>query len=337
MLKMKLVPEVILQRYIQDDFEQFQNIFEKLFDSKISHVRRNIPEDKFPDLYFVLENKREIPVEVEWKTSNFDHADNSEFSSFVEQDGIVIVAIEEKNSSLGSIRQLTVSLDKFEKWFEKNSKAIVEESIKPLRELEKKKRLPKLWVTLLTKKGGALEHFEPALIHQTWGIQKNYKVNSESHISNIQEGDMIAFLAGLHGWFKSKNTGTKVAGRYPLSEWIKKSFNGNLDYVCVFKVTKGYFYDNKIESKIWETNPNSKWKDELFPHRFQFDNDPLFIMKDLKVNSLSLTTKKELHSIVYSNIGKCDPYTLVDILHNAKKIATRDYEKTLEDIPKSQS
>jgi len=51
---LKLVPEIILQRYIQDQFDQFQNTFEKLFDSRISYVRRNVPEDKFPDLYFVL-------------------------------------------------------------------------------------------------------------------------------------------------------------------------------------------------------------------------------------------------------------------------------------------
>ena len=329
---LKLVPEIILQRYIQDQFDQFQNTFEKLFDSRISYVRRNVPEDKFPDLYFVLEDKREIPIEVEWKTSNFDHADNPEFTIFVEQNGIVIVAIEEKNSSLGSIKQLTVSLDKFEKWFESHAGEIVRESLVPLREMEKKKRLPKLWITLLTKKGGALQHFKPALEYKTWGLQKNYNVNHETHLEGIQEGDMIAFLAGLHGNFKSKNTGTKVSGRYPLPEWIKKSFNGYFEHICVFKVTRGYFYDDRIESKIWETNPNGKWKDELFPHRFEFERDPLFIMKDLKIRKLSLTTKKELHSIVYSNIGICEPSTLVDILHNGMQVKNNEYEKTLEEI-----
>lgn len=332
---MKLVPEIILQRYVQDKFDQFQKIFEKLFDSRISYVRQNIPEDKFPDLYFVLEDKREIPVEVEWKTSNFNHANNPEFSSFVKQQGIVIVAIEEKSASLGSIKQLTVSLDKFEKWFESNAKGIVKESLVPLREMQKKQRLPKLWLTLLTKKGGALGHFEPALEHQTWGIQKNYKVNSETHLEGIQEGDMIAFLAGLHGSFKSKKTGTKVSGRYPLPEWIKKSFNGHFEYICVFKVTKGYYFDDDPKSKIWKTNPNGKWKNELFPHRFKFERDPLFIMKELKVNPLALTTKKELHSIVYSNIGMCEPFTLVDILHNAKQVKINEYDKVLQDIPKS--
>jgi len=194
--------------------------------------------------------------------------------------------------------------------------------------------LPKIWFTLLTKKGGALKHFEPALKHETWGIQKNYKVNSESHLEGIQKDDMIVFLAGLHGSFVSKKTGTKVAGRYPLPEWIKKSFNGYFDYICVFKVTKGYYFDDDPKSKIWQTNPNGKWKNELFPHRFKFDSNPLLIMEKIKVNLLSLTTKKELHSIVYSNIGMCEPHTFVDILHNTAQIKINDYNKVLKLIPK---
>ncbi len=58
-------------------------------------------------------------------------------------------------------------------------------------------------------------------------------------------------------------------------------------------------------------------------------------MKDLKINSLALTTKKELHSIVYSNIGMCEFYTLVDILYNAKQVKTKEYDKMLGEIPKS--
>ncbi len=156
---MKLVPEVILQRYIQDKFDQFQNTFEKLFDSRISYVRRNVHEDKFPDLYFVLEDKRKIPIEVEWKTSNFDHVYNPEFPSFVKQQGIVIVAIEEKNSSLGSITQLTVSLDKFEKWFESNAKNIVNESLVPLREMQKKTEIAKIMVHITYKKRRGVRTF----------------------------------------------------------------------------------------------------------------------------------------------------------------------------------
>lgn len=58
-------------------------------------------------------------------------------------------------------------------------------------------------------------------------------------------------------------------------------------------------------------------------------------MKELQVKSLALTTQKELHGIVYTNIGKCEPYTLVDILHNAKQVKINEYEKLLEDLPRS--
>ena len=61
---MDAVPEIVLQRYILDKFPQFQSYFQKYYNAKISYVRSNQPEDKFPDLYFVLEDKREIPDEV---------------------------------------------------------------------------------------------------------------------------------------------------------------------------------------------------------------------------------------------------------------------------------
>ena len=337
---MDAVPEIVLQRYIKDKFQQFQSYFQKHYNAKISYVRSNpIKEDKFPDLYFVLEDKREIPVEVEWKTSKFDHAvkngrPNPEFMDFVAQDGLVFVAIEEKNASLGSIKQVQIDLDKFEKWYISNSKKIVRDAIKPLRDMKKQRRLPKMWYTLLTKKGDALKHFEPALKYETWGIQKNYQVNSETRLEGIQKDDVIVFLVGLHGSFVSKNTGTLVGGRYPLPEWIKKTFNGYFDYICAFRVTSDYFYDERNGAKIWTTNPNSKWKNELFPHRFNFDKNPLLILEHLKISKLSLTTKKELHSIVYSNIGMCEPNTFVDILHNAKQVKITDYGLTLKLIPK---
>jgi len=161
---MDAVPEIVLQRYVKDKFQQFQPFFQKHYNAKIDYVRSNVPEDKFPDLYFVLEDKREIPVEVEWKTSNFNHAiinnkPNPEFTRFVQQDGLVFVAIEEKNSSLGSIKQVIISLDEFEKWFQANSKKIVKDAVKPLREMEKKTEIAKDMVHFTYKEGGRTQTF----------------------------------------------------------------------------------------------------------------------------------------------------------------------------------
>ncbi len=214
----------------------------------------------------------------------------------------------------------------------------MKEELKGLRNLEKakKRRQPKLWITLLTKKGGALKHFEPALEYETWGIQKNYKVatGKGTRLEEIQKDDLIVFLAGLHGSYKSKKTGKFVYGRYKMSEWSKPSFNGKFDYVCVFKVTSDYFESS--EPKIWETSPNGRWKDELFPHRFKFNRNPLLIMKDLKIRDLSASSKSELQNTVYVNFRMCDPDTLVDIMHKAIQVNVGKYDEVLREIPRLQ-
>jgi hypothetical protein len=114
-----------------------------------------------------------------------------------------------------------------------------------------------------------------------------------------------------------------------LSTWIQKSFKGYFEKIRVYRITSDK-YEN--ETKIWKTK--GKWKDELFPHRFDFDPVPLFVMKNCKINNLGLTTKKELHSMVYSNIRMCDPSSLVDILHNAEKMNLEESIQELEYVSK---
>lgn len=312
---MEWIPEKVLQRYVLENYQEFQQEFEKLFNSKISYVRYNQPIDRYPDLFFVLEDRREIPVEVEWKTSNFNHPPEV----LLEQNGLIFVGKIEKDFDVGSIKQVEISLEKFEKWFEKNSKKLVTETTKSLHKIGKERKLPKLWFTYLSQKGDAIKHFGPALKHQVWGIQKNYNVSSDTHIGGIKKDDLIVFLIKGKGF----------PGRCPVKDWVKKSFKGYFERIFVCKVTSDYFYE---ESKIWVTNPNGKWKDELFPHRFRFDRNPLIIMNDIRVNSLGLSTKKELHNLVFTNIRMCEAYTLVDILHNARQLNIDNYQKELKMI-----
>jgi hypothetical protein len=119
-----------------------------------------------------------------------------------------------------------------------------------------------------------------------------------------------------------------------MSEWSKPSFNGRFDYVCVFKVISDYFESS--EPKIWETSPNGRWKNELFPHRFKFNKNPLLIMKDLKVKDLSASSKSELQNTVYVNFRMCEPDTLVDIMHEAIQVNVVKYDEVLREIPKLQ-
>ena len=76
----------------------------------------------------------------------------------------------------------------------------------------------------------------------------------------------------------------------------------------VFRITSNYFYDE--EKIIW--NGTGKWKDETFPHRFEFDPMPVIDVKKIKINELTNTTKQELHSMVYSNFVEGDSATMID-------------------------
>ena len=110
---------------------------------------------------------------------------------------------------------------------------------------------------------------------------------------------------------------------------VKKSHSN--DKIYLFRVTSDYYFN---ESKIWETSPKGKWKNELYPHRFHFDNTPLVIMKNIKINQLGLTSKKELHSLVFSNFRNCDSHTLVDIMHKGENLNPEELKLELEHISK---
>ncbi len=310
---MEWIPEKVLQRFVLEEFQ----IFQKYFDVKISYVRYNQPMDRYPDLYFVLEDKREIPVEVEWKTSNFDHNPDV----LIQQNGFIFVGIIEPDVDVGSIKQVVIPLDKFEKWFEKNAQKLVVETTKSLHEIDQKRELPKLWFTYLSAKGNSIKHFQTGLKHQVWGVTKTYKVRSQSSIGDVNKEDLIAFIGVAKGF----------NGRIPLSDWIKKSFKGYFEKIYLFRVTSDYYFN---ESKIWETSPKGKWKNELYPHRFHFDNTPLVIMKNIKINQLGLTSKKELHSLVFSNFRNCDSHTLVDIMHKGENLNPEELKLELEHISK---
>ena len=314
---MEWIPETVLQRYVKDNKDKFSQYFE----GKITHVEwRN---DRYPDLVFVIDNNIRIPVEVEWKTSNFlAHKHDPEVLTLgkgYDSKGLLFVGKIEPNYDVGNIEQVEISLKDFEKWFERVSGTLVKETTKELHKIDETRKLPKLWFTYLSFKGDGVLHFETALKNQIWGIQKNYKPTTNNQIKGIQKGDLVAFIG----------PGKKFPGRVPLSDWVKKSFKGYFEKIQVFKVTSSYFEDN---SKVWKTR--GKWINELFPHRFNFDRNPLIVMKNIQINKLGLTTKKELHNTVYSNIRMCDPHSLVDILHNAEQLNLKESKDNLEYITK---
>ena len=316
---MEWIPEKVLQKYVRDNPDHFK----KIFDGKIPRIEFNRILDNYPDLTFVIDNKITIPVEVEWKTSNFlSHKHDSKILTNgigYDKPGFLLVAKKEENVKIGNIIQHELDLNLFKKWFVKNSGDLVNETTKELL-VEDERTLPKLWLAYLSLKGGAIKHFENALQHQVWGITE--KFIHITKIKGIKKGDLVAFIG----------PGRNFSGRTSLSNWVKKSFKGYFEKIRVYRITSDYSDADK--TKIWK--PTGKWKDmdEIYPHRFHFDRVPLFVMKNCKINKLGLTTKEELHSMVYSNIRMCDPSSLVDIIHNSEKLNLEESKYELDHISK---
>ena len=78
----------------------------------------------------------------------------------------------------------------------------------------------------------------------------------------------------------------------------------------VFRITSNYFYDE--DKIIWKGT--GKWKDEVFPHRFEFNPKPITEIKKIRINELATTSKQVLHSMVYSNFIEEDSATMTDCI-----------------------
>lgn len=287
--------ERVLQRYVLENYSKFRP-----FDHKIINVRDN--KDRFPDLYCILDNGKEVPAEVEWKSSNFvQHGHN--INELKENQGLLFVC--EKDQDLGfEIPQIEINIEDFENWFTKNSLKIIQDTTEPYKKSDKERKIPKLWFSYLSLKAGGVSDFDKALKSHTWGVQKNYSPSVINQISTIQKNDLIAFIGAGRGF----------PGRVDLTKWMKKSFKGSFEKMRVYRVIKGYFYDDK--KIIW--TGSGKWQGEIFPHRFEFDPIPIIDLKNIKISSLAEMSKRELHSMVYGNLISASPSTLVDIIYHAE-------------------
>jgi len=287
--------ERVLQRYVLENYSKFRP-----FDQKIINVRDN--KDRFPDLYCILDNGKEVPAEVEWKSSNFVQHGH-DINELKNNQGFLFVC--EKDQDLGfEIPQIEINIEDFENWFTKNSLKIIQDTTEPYKKQNNERKIPKLWFSYLSLKAGGVSDFDKALKSHTWGVQKNYSPSVINQISTIQKNDLIAFIGAGRGF----------PGRVDLTKWMKKSFKGLFEKIRVYRITKGYFYDDK--KIIW--TGTGKWEGEVFPHRFEFDPIPIVDLKNIKINSLAEISKRELHSMVYGNIISASPSTLVDIIYHGE-------------------
>lgn len=275
----KWVDEKVLQRYWKDRC----NIYE-IDGKKIKSAKYNIPFDKYPDVINRLEDDSEVPAEVEWRTSDFNH----EPDILKRENGFIIVYTKDQNSDLPQ-----VELDKkdFAKWFKRRSSTLLRESLREFRKEEEKRKFPRIWLRYNDLKNE--ENMALSLKLGYDGFPEKTKVLPR--LRDVKSRDLVLFV----GPYKSAAKGR--GGRVSLDKFV-----GTMRRILLMKVTRGYHYDPKPLG--WKSKTG-----ELFPHRFCITKS-LLESRDLKLEALSEATRSALHHLVATGFWEADPTHFVEIL-----------------------
>jgi len=267
----KWVAEGVLQKYFVERHEKYSHKGQRIISARF-----NQPVDTYPDIVCVLEDKREVPAEIEWKTSDFNH----DIEVLRGHDGFLIVYQKDQNFELD---QIEIDKNDFKTWYVSNADKILAESIKDLEEEIEERQFPELWFYYLDK--NSYRHFtefslEFSKENGLWGVPGIVKEFRQlNRFRQIREGDLVLFVSG----WKTKGQG----GRVPF-----KKFKGEIAEANLYRITTGYHYD---ESKVWDEIKGLEG--EPYPHRFQFDKRPILKLRRIPLGKLSYTTRVELHKL----------------------------------------
>lgn len=289
----KWVREEVLQRYFVERCSRYTYKGHKLISARF-----NQPISAYPDLYCRLDNNKEVPAEVEWKTSDFNH----ETEVLKQNDGFLVVYKKDQNFEFD---QVEIDAEDFSRWFADKAPQLLNESVKELEETERRE-FPELWFYYLDK--SSFRHFTMFSMGYSdnegiWGVPGIVKKFRQlNRFRQIQKGDLILFISG----WKAKGKG----GRVPLNK-----FKGEITLAELHRITTDYFYD---ETKIWD-EPKG-WAGELYPHRFKFDKHPIVALKNISIKPLSFSTKSNLHKLLSATLfWNGDSPALLDMISHGKQ------------------
>ena len=297
-MAIKWIHEEVLQRYIRDNPHKW-----KINGKKVVAVEYNVPFDRYPDLFFTVEGEpNRIPVEVEWTSADFNH----DIDVLKNNKGWIFVCYKNKEDSQIGAPQFQISHKDFTRWVKSNAEKLVTETISSYKEPYKRKT-PKLWIQYIASRKLAIQYYDIGLKNHSWGIPKNS--TNAKRLENIQKGDLVMFLI----------EGTGFHGYTPEPEWHKNSFPGKFKKIQVFRITKGYYYSEKI---VWPPKPG-KFGKEVWPHRFDFDagnngTTPFLNLKNLTIKKMAYPEKEQLRRAI-STFDEVDGSTLVECIHYSEQ------------------
>ena len=316
MNKIQWFDEKVLQRYVLENKQKW-----KINGKKVTNIEYNDRFDRYPDLQFTVEGEtHRIPVEVEWTSEKFiDH--DHDVSELKKKNGWIFVLKKNVDDIYFGVPQFEIPKDGFIKWVKNNGDTLARDTIDSFSE-ETKRVSSKLWIQYIGLRGNAIKHFEISKKEGTWGIAGGSKI--QKNFKKIKKGDLVMFAILSKGYDGRKELKTKY--------WQMKSFKGYFKKIQVFKITSNYYYmniDGKITDKedgnVIRGNFNRKkeiWtrrtETDIYPHRFDFDLNPITCQKDVKIKKMSASAKEQLRNVVSSNFIPGEDATLLDCIKYGK-------------------
>ena len=296
---MKWIDEKVLQKDFKESFKKYNSWVEKKCGEKLISVSYNQPFDRYPDLWCVLESGKSIPVEVEWRTKDFNHD-----PKIIEDNGGFIVVLQNNIPTFG-IDQLELDKDHFRSWYNKNSNKIFTESINQIiSEKSVIKRPPKLW--FYYSSSSSYKNREKTLESGVMGVP--FQFRQLERFKDIRKGDLFCMI----GPFENMRS-----GRIKFEEF-KKDKKISSKSLLLFPITKGYYYE---ETKIWDHSVSYMESEKLknYPHRCDFNREPILSLNNIKLKNLSITSKRDLHKLPYSIFWDGDSDVLIDLISHSKR------------------
>ena len=304
----KWIDEKVLQKYFVDNFDDYSIVLNGVT-RKIISCRFNEPFDRFPDLYVVLDDGFEYPVEVEWLSSHYDHDQRNKEKTktqpythkmFEENGGFLVVL--EKDSEIYSFQQIIIDKRKFEKWFKKEALSLIHESIQQFEQERLKKRThTKIWFIYVSEK-----------------VEKNWthsRLKSNSDIKDIKADDIVIFFGPVEVGSK------KLKGWPRVSDEKLREVAKAKDYVIhnieVFGVTKSYYYEkNNVKYvPIWSDEDKINQK---YPNRFEFNTKNIAKVNSLTFNEINFYTLTKLKEAIMRSPIEIDYSNFVELLRYFK-------------------
>ena len=289
----KWFEEKLLQRYWVENCKKFR----RSDGTRILSGRYNRTFDRYPDTYCTLESGEEVPVEVEWRTSDFDRHKH-DITELKNNNGFLVVVKQDKNFEL---EQILISQDEFTKWFESNSKTIATDTLSSVTKKKSARSYPKLWLYYVSGQPITRKNFEISLQMGIWGVPGKKKFGPLKKYQDIQKGDLITFV---RSWNAPKDA---KGGRIPFEKFRK---GGNIEQVSIFRVSEGYHYD---ETMVWPEKDGEVW-----PHRIKFETKSLLNLEDVNIRKLGGGTQTILHRLISHPFNEGEPFHLIDMMSYSK-------------------